>query len=278
VLLFALAAAALPPAALPTAEDLFGRVRAALLARRYPTEISYAVTVEGYDGRAWQGRTYDSFDFPARGEIRVRSLSREENADPYHPKEFGVSIFGFGTSRGADAPPDPIGVPRLSPTYAFGLVPAPRPVPVLPAPLPSGAPQLIGSAAAIAKIYTVALVGPEDVNAIPCWHLSLKPVGNPGTYRVRDIWIDRVSAELVRLKTDGNFTAKVTGKGLWTVDYARDAEGSWYLASETSDGSVETDDVSYQRMRVRFVDVKRDLREIYDVGVPSESLVYLLEP
>jgi hypothetical protein len=56
----------------------------------------------------------------------------------------------------------------------------------------------------------------------------LRPLGNPGTYRVRDLWVDEQSYQTRKLVTDGNFTLKETGSGLWTVTYVKSGD-AWYL-------------------------------------------------
>jgi hypothetical protein len=176
---------------------------------------------------------------------------------------------------------DVLGTPRLSATYAFGLVPPPAPpsandaASAAPAP---GDPRVIGSVTAVHRNYDVRLAGEETVAGRLCWHLALKPLGNPGTYRVRDLYVEEATDQTVRLRTDGNFTAKETGSGLWTVDYAQ-SDGSWYLTNETSDGPVDTDAGHFDKVAVQFVDVRSDVGENLDFGLSgSDDVPVLIEP
>jgi hypothetical protein len=131
---------------------------------------------------------------------------------------------------------------------------------------------------AVKRNYDVRLAGEETIDGRACWHLTLKPLGNPGTYRVRELYVEEATNQTVRLRTDGNFTAKATGSGSWTVNYA-ELDGSWYLADETSDGPVASDDGDFDKVEVRFVDIRSDVRENLDFGVPGvEDAQPLVEP
>ncbi|MBD5604492.1 MAG: hypothetical protein IAI48_05315 [Candidatus Eremiobacteraeota bacterium] len=272
------------PAASPTpdarAEEIFARARRALGARTYPAEIAYGVRVSGLRDGTWTARTYRTYERWPSGRISARTISDEETADPTRPKGSNINFFAFNI--GGDGQPlkDLLGTPRLAVTYAFGLVPPSHDVPLpgdVPTPVP-GEPRTIGSVSALARTYDVRLAGEETIGAATCWHLTLKPLGNPGAYRLRDLYVEEATDQIVRLKTDGNFTTKATGSGLWTVDYAA-IDGRWYLADEISDGSVDSDAGTFDKVDVRFVDVRADLRENLDFGLAgSDDVPVLAEP
>ena len=257
------------PAADAKAEEIFARTRAAFVARRYPAELSYGVRISGLQDGTWSGRTYHTFERWPSGRVVARSISDEETANPAHPHGTSIGIPFFGDIGGGEKKDkDVLGPPRLAVTYAFGLAPTPVDVPLpgdvaTPAP---GAPRTITTVTAVKRNYDVRLAGEETIAGRACWHLTLKPLGNPGTYRVRDLYVDESNDQTVRLKTDGNFTIKATGSGLWTVDYA-EVDGSWYIADETSDGAVDTDAGHFDRVDVKFVDIANDPHENLDFGI-----------
>jgi hypothetical protein len=160
------------------------------------------------------------------------------------------------------------------------LAPTPDDAPLpgdVPTPAPN-APREIGTVTAVKRNYDVRLAGEATVDGVACWDLKLRPLGNPGTYRVRELYVDEANDQTVRLRTDGNFTLKATGAGLWTVDYAL-VDGSWYLSDESSDGAVSGDAGTYDKVDVRFVDVHADPRENLDFGLAgSEDVPLLVEP
>jgi len=262
------------------AEQIFASARAALAARAYPAEISYGVRISGYDGTAWRGRTYRAFERWPSGKVIARTISDEEKANPYKPKGTNVDI-PFLTHIGGGPEPksekDILGLPQLAITYAFGLVPPPAKLAPSEAATPApGEPRVIGSVSVAKRNYDVRYAGEETVGDRACYHLTLKPLGNPGTYRIRDLYVEETSNQIVRLRTDGNFTSKTTGSGLWTVDYAQIGD-SWYLADEAFDGPVDTDAGHFDRLDVRFVDAASDLHENLDFGLSKFDEIPPLE-
>ncbi len=262
------------------AEAIFARTRAAFVARTYPSELAYGVRITGTQGTTTTVRTYRTFERWPAGHVVARTISDEETANPVKAKGTNVDFFFIGATGDGDAMKDVVGTPRLAVTYAFGLAPAPEDAPLpgdVATPVP-GAPREIGTVTAVKRNYDVRLAGETTVNGVKCWDLKLRPLGNPGTYRVRELYVDEANDQTVRLRTDGNFTLKATGAGLWTVDYALVA-GSWYLSDESSDGPVSGDAGTYDKVDVRFVDVHADPRENLDFGLAgSDDVPLLVEP
>jgi hypothetical protein len=253
------------PSADARAEAIFARTRAAIVARSYPSTIAYKVRVSGSRGGTWTGRSYQSYERWPSGAVLARTISDEENAHPTKPS--GVTLGFFGMSTGASGQADLLGVPKLAPTYAFGLGTPPQ---TEPGPGSAGGSGLrtIGSVLAQARNYAARLVGEESVDGTTCWHLRLRPLGNPGKYRLRDLWVEESSYQTIRLRTYGNFTAKETGSGLWTVAYAL-VGGSWYLTSEISNGPVEGADGWYAHVAVQFTGIAADPNETLDFGLST---------
>ncbi len=258
------------------AEEIFARARAALVARTYPAEMSYGVRVSGLAGGSWKGRTYRTFERWPSGKVVARTISDEETANPTRPKGTMIGIPFLPVATEAKADRDILGVPQLAVTYTFGLAARPAPVPDVEPSAQPGAPRVIGSVTARKRNYEAHLAGEETIDGHPCRHLTLVPLGNPGTYRVRDVYVDETSDQIVRLRTDGNFGAKETGKGFWTVTFA-ESDGTWYLSDESSEGPVDTDAGSFDRIDVRFVDVTSDLHENLDFGLSGADDVPVLD-
>jgi hypothetical protein len=264
----------------PQAEAIFARARAALLARTYPSQLSYRVRVSGLNDKTWTVRTYKTYERWPSGRVHAPTISDEETADPSKPKGSNIGIFAFNVGGTGESLKDVVGTPQLGVTYAFGLVPPPHDTPLpgdTPTPAP-GAPRVIGGVTSLARTYDVRLAGEETIDGNACWHLTLKPLGNPGAYRVRDLYVEESNDQIVRLKTDGNFTIKPTGSGIWTVDYT-EIDGSWYLSDEVSSGAVSGDSGSFDKLDVKFIDVRPDPGENLDFGLSgSDDGVVLEEP
>jgi hypothetical protein len=253
------------------AEEIFARTRVAFAARTYPSTITYAVRISGFRNGAWTGRTYDAFEHWPERTVVARFISEEEAANPYKPPMFASSILGnFGApapQSGGPQGPHILGFPELAVSYSFGLTPRPT-IEAAPETMTSGL-RTIGSVRAVSRTYDVRLAGEDSVDGSACWHLTLRPLGNPGTYRVRDLWVDEQSYQTRKLVTDGNFTRKETGSGLWTVTYVQSGD-TWYLGSEISQGPVD-DGVRYDHIAVQFARVAADPHERLDFGLAGSS-------
>jgi hypothetical protein len=254
------------------AEDIFARTRVAFAARTYPSTIKYGIRISGYRNGAWIGRTYDAFEHWPERTVFARSISEEEAANPYKPPTFASSFFrNFGPplpqSGGAQGP-HILGFPELAVSYAFGLTPRAK-FEAAPEATDTGL-HTIGTVRAVSRTYDVRLAGEEDVDGSACWHLTLRPLGNPGTYRVRDLWVDEQSYQTRKLVTDGNFTRKETGSGRWTVAYVQSGD-AWYLDNEVSQGPFSDDSGSYEHIAVQFLGVAADPHENLDFGLAGSS-------
>jgi hypothetical protein len=163
------------------AEDIFARTRVAFAGRAYPSTMKYGVRISGFRNGAWSGRTYDAFEHWPERTIVARSISEEEAANPYKPPMFASSLLGnFGPpapQSGGPQGPHILGFPELAVSYAFGLTPRTTFKPA-PEATDTGL-RTIGSVRAIARTYDVRLAGEESVDGSACWHLTLRPLGNP---------------------------------------------------------------------------------------------------
>jgi hypothetical protein len=255
---------AAPPDA--RAEEIFARTRAAFAARTFPSELKYGIRISGLRDGTWTGRTYDAYEAWPEGTVDARSISEEEAANPVRPPTF--CFFGLGAPKRAGLElPGILGFPKLAITYAFGLAHPPRDGETESV---DTSLKTIAMVRAVSRKYDVRLVHDEDVDGYPCWHLTLTPLGNPGTYRVRDLWVDKSSYQTRLLVTDGNFTGKETRSGRWTVSYAQDGT-SWYLSREISEQPVNDETGRFDRVAVEFINVVADPHENLDFGISGSS-------
>lgn len=248
-----------------SAAEIFARTRAAFVERAYPQTIKYKVRVSGLRDGTWTGRSFSSYERWPSTTVIARNVSDEEMADPARPQGISLSIAGITT--GKTVSPDILGIPKLAPTYSFGLGAAP---PAEASPGPGGPLRTIGTVLATARNYKVWLAGEESVDGTRAWHLFLRPVGNPGKYRLRDLWVEEATYQTIRLRTYGNFTAEATGKGVWSVAYTQ-IDGAWYLTSEVSNGPVECADGWYDHIAVQFTGIQADPDEPLDFGVGATT-------
>lgn len=259
--------AAVPsPSPDPKAEAIFAKAREAIAARTFPSTMKYGIRISALSDGHWNGRTYAAYERWPEETVRARSISDEEAANPVRPVPF--CFFGLGAPKRSGVElPGVLGYPKLAVTYAFGLgrqaaAPAPKP--------DDSAFKTIGSVRAYARTYDVRIVGEEPIDGNACWHLTLVPLGNPGRYRLRDLWVDESSYQTRRLVTDGNFTGKETGSGKWTVTYAQ-LRDAWYLDTEISQGPVYDATGTFQRVTVQFVNVAADPHENLDFGLSGST-------
>jgi len=257
------------------AEEIFARTRAAFAARAYPSGLKYRVRISGTKNGRVTARTYPTIEHWPDQVVHARSISEEEAADPVKPPPF--CFFGIGAPKRAGLElPGILGIPKLAVTYAFGL--AQPSAPQARAPDASGAMKTIATVRAVRRTYDVRLGGEATVDGSPCWHLTLTPLGNPGTYRLRDLWVDEASYQTRQLVTDGNFTGKETGSGRWTVAYAQ-AGDRWFLAREVSNEPVHDGTGRYDSVSIEFLDVVPDRFETLDFGISGSTTdVEVTEP
>jgi hypothetical protein len=113
--------------ATPNPDVLFTRARAALGRRAYPRAVTYDVAVETTaEGGEHKLNHYRTAFRANTGTIAAHVISDEQAADTSKPQGINFAIAGITLNK-PDS--DGLGIPRLAPTYTFGLVPY---APILP--------------------------------------------------------------------------------------------------------------------------------------------------
>jgi hypothetical protein len=257
----ALAAFARSPVAAspqPDAEAIFARAKSVWLARSEVPFVTYNL-LERY---SWRGRPHENWwQCAYRGADRavavVRTVAREAEETRLKGAPVKLSLhFRMGSTSAdqLDSNPNadafPILDPLLEPNSSFGLIrrePRPRlgmdtasaaaspsahaqstPA-ATPLPDPRGTPlREITRVEAAAHDYRIALVGTDRLRYGESYHLALTPLHDPGTLRLRDLWIATDTYATLQISVSGLFDGKPYDAARWTVSYVP-VDGRFYV-------------------------------------------------
>ena len=153
----------------PDAESIFRKARSVFAQQIVPPRLRSHIGIRF----SWNGKpefeSYTSLYRASDGMIATASISDQENANPHVPQGLNVNLFGVPLSKPEFI--EPLGVPELSPIFAFGMVP--RSTPRLPAPPDTSPPDLreIGGVSTYHRDYDVSLTGIESCSGDPAYHL-----------------------------------------------------------------------------------------------------------
>jgi hypothetical protein len=232
------------PTPTPDPYALFSQTRSAVSAARYPNRIDYTIEVSGYDGSAAKTNHYQAIDRVDQRSLKVGAISAEEKAAPPIPQGVNVRfVLGicFGGCGGLVIPmgrpvasQDLLGVPFLSPAYAFGMqYPLTRRSTSLPDAEVSGLP-VIAVVATQKRDYAIDFVDDEAIDDTPVYHLRFTPLRNPKNNRLRELWAgigDHLPRKAV---VAGNFTIAPLVDVPWTIDFSV-IDGAPYIQRERAD-------------------------------------------
>ncbi|MDQ2864626.1 MAG: hypothetical protein M3R51_00205 [Candidatus Eremiobacteraeota bacterium] len=169
-----------------------------------------------------------------------------------------------------------MGVPLLSANYDFGLR-APR-VPEKHVANETGPLPVIASVVSQSRDYDVTMLGTETLKEASVFHLGLRPLRDPGRYRLRELWIDETNHLPVQAIVAGNFTLAPMTDVPWRVDF-QIISNVWNVSKESA---LATLYLAHQRV-VREASIDFDnVTEpdgIYGPAVePEATSTTLLEP
>ncbi|MDE2482309.1 MAG: hypothetical protein KGN02_08980 [bacterium] len=266
----------------PDPYSIYAQARSAWRENRYPPQIAYDVAVAVTEGGKERVERYRSAYDARRGVVRVDPVSDYELAHPVKPT--GVNLALLFLRVGKPLPPvDFLGVPRLAPTYSFGMsgfVPAPSPTPfdsaalvreiradfhdpnprerATPTPRASELPEIAFESASHHD-YTVTLLGSDEVAGHACYHLRLRPMRDPRHLRLRELWVDQASFATWKIVEALNFANGPGTTVPWTIRFA-DLGGAHYIAREDADAPIRAGGEIYERAEVRFEHVREVVR------------------
>lgn len=267
-----------PPAraALSDPYAIFAAARTHWEAARYPPQVAYTVAVTVRHNGTTSQAHYHSYYDAVENRVDVNAVSDEEIAHPYTPHGISVVFTPFGARIPLSAPEqtfDYLGVPVLAPNYSFGIA---NYVPKTAAendlelvaeirrefcdPAPSRLAQpdaklkTIASIEVVKRAYIIALNGVVQLNGHADYELALRPVSDPGRYRLREVWVNAQTFATDRLLSQGNFTQGGMTGVMWTVDF-RQINGAPYLASETTAQSFRLVRRAYDSATIAFTGI-----------------------
>lgn len=276
----------------PDAYHIFDRARRVLQAQSYPDPIFYRTTIHVSEGAKDE---FEHFRAEARsgGDVRVEGVSQEEQAAPHRGSGINFKVaFSIGWNTGAggqtetvrkdahrkEASPDYLGVPLISPSYIFGLTSQNE---ELPLPQPSSASNLptIATVTAIGRVYRISLIGTEIVDGLNAYHLHLEPTIDPDRYRIRELWIDAYTYQVVQLQTQGNFTTTPMSDVPWLVTF-QDVDGNIYIKDERAlEPLVFHHDRTFSTASISFDDIREtDNSPPILPMMDRQAAIYLREP
>lgn len=284
----------------PDPYAIFASARNAWAHQRYPSYLTYVVTVRVNEGGVDKVKHYHlAFDGP-RAKIYVNPVSDEERLAPpdpngmtFHliPRRQFMPIFDKKVGH-PDEAVDYLGIPMISPTYSFGmsaqsfegdadpnaLVEEIRsefkdPTPAMTARelVTAGGMKTIVSVTEYKRRYDVTLEGIVDLDGHACYHLSLVPIHPSPDLRLRELWIDTQTYQTRQLLSAGNFTGS---RVPWLVRFG-DVDGAVYISSESAMEPVTVGRHHYRQASVSFESIAPESRPPADLGwfVTKEAIM-----
>ncbi len=224
----------------------------------------------------WRERTHDNWwAVSYRDRDRALALRRaivpEEEADRLRGSAIALNFRwhnGFGRAdsldTNADADAFPVLDPHIDPNASFGLLRREQSAALVGAdasfanatasqtqlpvasssdtPDPSSSPngdalREIVTVEAVSRDYSIALAGMESVRDVDAFHLSLTPVRAPAVNRLRDLWVDAVTYDTLRLAMRGLFRGKPYEDARWVVSYVK-MDGRSYVQQIRTDDTL----------------------------------------
>jgi len=285
------------------AYEIFARAREYWESQHYPQMLQYDVAVRVVEGRTVRIERYASGYDDENATIAFDPISDEERAHPFRPHGINLVIPGLNVSK-PQTPVDYLGVPILAPNYSFGigttpLTPPPQPPTDAelvreiraefhdpnprwkPAPSPSPDTRLHEIAEVVSKErnYQITLAGVDAVDGSEAYHLKMRPLRDPGRYRLRDLWVDTATFAPRKLLEALNF---VNGPGTtvpWSVTFA-DTGGALYIATETALAPMRYRRITYSQASVSVENVRPVDQFSSDLStfVPSDGPLLMEEP
>jgi hypothetical protein len=268
------AAAAAP--ATPTPYQIFARAKQYWETQRYPEMLEYTVAVTVVEGGKTKIERYRGGYNSSKGAILFDPVSDYEAAHPYVPKgiDFYIPIVHLGKP---EPPVDYLGVPDIAPNYGFGIgttsltpvasTPTPEelvreiraefndPDPrATPTPLPTPGLREIATVISKTKAYDITLEGIDDTERGQAYHLHMRPLREPGKYRLRDLWVDTSTFAPRKLIEGLNFVAGPGTTVPWSVSF-EPIDGSLYIDREMALAPMHYRGLIYTQATVTLADL-----------------------
>ncbi len=201
----------------PSADEIFDRALAFARAQSYPAFISFVVTVRTQAKGRWLIEQFQSRCRARDDRVATDSKPLSSTNPPDNPYKFTLKVKGLAVH---DSPniDEPFGVPQISPIYDFGL-------------------SKLAPATSAQRAYDVASLDVETLHNRRTYLLELTPLLDPKVYRLRELWVDAKTFEVVKLVSDGAFRSGQATTVAWIVTYTMN-HGHWVIDSESTSASL----------------------------------------
>lgn len=284
--------------------SIFSRARATWSAQHYPQYLSYTIAVNVTEHGVGKSKHYHLAYDSHSEQIDVNPVSDEERAAPpvpsgfiWHlkPKRQFQTLFDKKVGNPGEAV-DYLGVPKLSPTYSFGMKANaggedgrdddalvaeirrefhdPMPAAKNDELAANGKLKAIANVTSRARSYTIRLAGIEVIDGRECYHLILQPNYNSQQLRLREAWIDTQTFQTRRLLNAGNFTGSDVP---WLITFAN-VGTAVYIASEVAQAPVGVGAHRYEHASVSFQGITASSRPTHLVGTFVTTQMLMTEP
>ena len=234
---------------------IYDRARAVWNAQQYPRYVDSTVVIAVERNGTPEANAYASEQDQDNGNVHVSKFSAEQLANPSTPHGFNIYLTSPGGSMRLKIKPDPVddplGVPLLTPTYAFGM----RSALLESSDSSSVSLPIIANVSTSHSDYTISLKDNELYDGRDAYHLLLHPARDPNTYRIRELWIDAQSYVTLKAIIAGNLTHPPATQVPWTVTF-QTVDGLQYIAMEMANAPlVYSKRETYTQSAILFEDI-----------------------
>jgi hypothetical protein len=218
-----------------SAEEIFRRAQDRWASNVYPYDLHYVLTISATGAHDETiVRHYDGHAEPGRDVIFMNTRSEEEaSAPPAISHGLRVIVELQGHVARVFKPKfdgyDIMGIPRLSPVYAFGMMPAASAATPPPATTDL---HTIATVQARSRTYRVSCVeSAVGEHGVALDHLLLEPLRDPNRNRIRELWIESGSYWTDRMLLSRNFVDGPPLQSPWDIAFVHD-ERAEYIRTE----------------------------------------------
>ncbi|HTW83283.1 MAG TPA: hypothetical protein VMD91_04325 [Candidatus Sulfotelmatobacter sp.] len=262
----------------------------------YPRYASYTAVVRYRDGNVPVIRSWDTVEDLQKRLVFTHGISREEQAHPPTPTGINIgiaggssgvqnvpaptkgggNILGTGLTMNAATSADVLGQVTFAINQDFGISLNAPPVSQTQdlVDISTTKPYLphIGSTAVIARTYTVVNLGNVTEGNVHLYHLGLTPLRDPNRYRLRELWIDMKTFDVVRAKVSGIGNGLPFSATPWLVEF-RQWEGGSYIDRETALGPMQDSGDTCYDTTITFEEVSahNELTPYEQVGITETT-------
>jgi hypothetical protein len=155
---------------------------------------------------AWSARAvpaYESFTLPCSSTLLATRCSADAQVQFIvrlsDGRSFAQTIAGDGSPGTVLLHGGYIVGPAGAPFGFYRRAPVPGATVAPPPNLAEDPIATITTVTAVDRAYAITLAGTEAIGSCTCYHLRLRPLRDPQSYPLRDLWVDTTTYDVVRL-------------------------------------------------------------------------------